>query len=179
MPAPASGSAAGFTSGSPTTGLPTGASEYYSPDYRIQNVNTSPTSNTFAFSADPSGSRGSFSTSSGVLGAAGPDSSSPMAGDRTLSTAGRRTSYGTIPPRTGSSSSLRPLTAFTARPSTSATSVSMMSTASRGPDGLSPSKESDFACVKNLVGALVNCAYRLRPPGESQDGYFFVFHDLR
>lgn len=132
------------------------------------------------------------------------------------------------------SMSARPFTAMTNRPSTSATSASMLAGGSSGPppstatsigggmrksfmppfaagpalsplpaspsppldpDGSAPlpplqqpqplsrpstrSTNSEYACVKNLVGALTTNAHKLKPPDESGMGIFFVFHDLR
>lgn len=77
---------------------------------------------------------------------------------------------------TVSSSGLRPATMSTRRPSTGATSV-----AAYGINEATTHHKEDFevACVKNLIGAVTTNGHKLKAPGESGLGIFFVFHDLR
>lgn len=135
---------------------------------RMPGIHTSPTSSTFAFQAPhpfPAGHSSSHSNEPFELGR------------RRSSITTTATSSG-FPPRTGSSSGPRPFTAFTNnRPSTSATSVSLNTSLS---NALLPlGQPADYACVKNLVGALTTNAYRLKAPGDAVEGIWFVFHDLR
>ncbi|KAL7009346.1 hypothetical protein EMMF5_000976 [Cystobasidiomycetes sp. EMM_F5] len=160
------------------------ANDDHHPDYRIRSSGggmfsqTSPTTNTFAFSAPGQAVLASAMDAVSNLPPRSPDMSAYPWSRRTSS----RASISTLPPRTGSSSGPRPFTSYTARPSTSATTVSMSTSGSRGGtfSMLVPaSHPSDFACVKNLVGAMTACGYRLKPPGETEAGVFFVYPDLR
>lgn len=79
---------------------------------------------------------------------------------------------------TVSSLGLRPATMSRARPSTGATSLSAAAHISG--ESLAFSRlQGEVACVKNLIGALTTNGHKLKAPGESKSGVFFVFHDLR
>lgn len=85
------------------------------------------------------------------------------------------TASSTLPPQTGTSSGHRPYSSHTPRLSTSATSV--MADPSVSAD--EPARaDAELACVRNLVGALTTNGHKLRAPGESRNGIWFVFHDL-
>ena len=148
-------------------------------------INTSPSNHTFAFQAP-------IYRQSGPLDPLEAAYEPVVARRRSSQTSASipATSQG-LPPRTGSSSSAYPRlwTAYSNRPSTAATSVSLMPGGSLGPPGtasglrpttaMSSLQSSEYACVKNLVGALTVNGHILRVPGEQTSGLFFVFHDLR
>lgn len=90
------------------------------------------------------------------------------------------TAYYTDQPSTSTSTissfGPRPATMTTRRPSTGATSVAPQTSS----EMVVPQKsEVEVACVKNLIGALTTNGHKLKAPGESGLGIFFVFHDLR
>lgn len=135
---------------------------------------TSPTNHTFAFQAP----------------IYHPDQSEP---DRPSLSRRRSSQVSAALPQTASSASMypRPWTGYSNRPSTAATSVGLAPSGSVGPPGtasgfrpstaIMPSvgSDSEYACVKNLVGALTVNGHVLRIPNEQLPGVFFVFHDLR
>lgn len=67
----------------------------------------------------------------------------------------------------------------TRRPSTGATSTAAHTASELFHASSAHKKELEMACVKNLIGALTTNGHKLKPPGESGVGIFFVFHDLR
>jgi hypothetical protein len=147
-------------------------------------VNTSPTNHTFAFQA-PLHLQGSSHEQSDYVNPAIPSRRSSQTSSALPMTAQ------SLPPWTASSSSgfPRPWTAYSNRPSTAATSVGLMPGGSLGPPGTSAgvrpptaslgAQNTEYACVKNLVGALTVNGHILKVPGEQDSGIFFVFHDLR
>ena len=86
------------------------------------------------------------------------------------------TSSSTLPPQTGISSGHRPYSSYTPRLSTSATSIMADPSVSVHEPARA---DAELACVRNLVGALTTNGHTLRAPGESRNGIWFVFHDLR
>lgn len=78
---------------------------------------------------------------------------------------------------TVSSFGLRPVTMSTRRPSTGATSIAAHMANEHL--GYPKAEVAEMACVKNLIGALTTNGHKLKAPGETGLGIFFVFHDLR
>jgi len=146
-------------------------------------VNTSPTNHTFAFQA-PTHLQGLAHEQSEYASPAVPSRRSSQTSSALPMTAQ------SLPPWTASSSSgfPRPWTAYSNRPSTAATSVGLMPGGSLGPPGTSAgvrpptaslgAQNTEYASVKNLVGALTVNGHILKVPGERDCGIFFVFHDL-
>lgn len=152
----------------PTTSSTPHASTSYLPEGPVKSETAfgSPPFNNFAFQAPK---------------LSPPSQYQPLSADseaERYSTAG--SSYYRDQPSTAAStvSSLgpRPATMSTRRPSTGATSI-----AAYMPNENVGGQKVDFvemACVKNLIGALSTNGHKLKAPGESGLGIFFVFHDL-